>query len=97
MKQFQKLLVFTILSHVVFPLYSDEITESELINHHSSERMLCTTITQGQYVRLNRCRNGEVMTGIQGFDPLTVYCTTIMANCRTQNLFQEQSQISKRN
>jgi len=48
----------------------------------SQERMLCTTITQGQQVRFNRCRNNEVMTGIQGFDPLTVYCTTILANCR---------------
>lgn len=46
------------------------------------QRTLCTTITQAQQVRFNRCRNGEVMTGIQSLDPLMVYCTTLLANCR---------------
>ena len=48
----------------------------------AEQRALCTTITQAQQVRFNRCRNGEVMTGIQSLDPLMVYCTTLLANCR---------------
>lgn len=98
MNNFLKLFLVGALVSFTSPLFSIEMNESELRNDHSSEeRMLCTTITQGQYVRFNRCRNGEVMTGIQGFDPLTVYCTTLMANCRTQNLVEAQSQIVQRN
>ena len=51
----------------------------------AEQRALCTTITQAQQVRFNRCRNGEVMTGIQSLDPLMVYCTTLLANCRDAN------------
>jgi len=57
----------------------------------SSGRMLCTTITQAQQVRFNRCRNGEVMTGIQSLDPLTVYCTTLLANCRSREGLSSKS------
>jgi hypothetical protein len=64
--------------------FSIEATENSSRFPISSERMLCTTITQAQQVRFNRCRNGEVMTGIQSLEPLTVYCTTLMANCRRE-------------
>lgn len=64
--------------------FSKEAKENSSRFPVSSERMLCTTITQAQQVRFNRCRNGEVMTGIQSLEPLTVYCTTLMANCRSQ-------------
>ncbi|NBX76733.1 MAG: hypothetical protein EBQ92_09280 [Proteobacteria bacterium] len=64
--------------------FSLEATKNPSTFPVASERMLCTTITQAQQVRFNRCRNGEVMTGIQSLEPLTVYCTTLMANCRNQ-------------
>jgi hypothetical protein len=64
--------------------FSKEAKENSSMFPVSSQRMLCTTITQAQQVRFNRCRNGEVMTGIQSLEPLTVYCTTLMANCRGQ-------------
>ena len=48
-------------------------------------RSLCTTLTQGQQVRFEQCMNGEVMTGIRSLDPLTVYCTRLLANCPNRN------------
>lgn len=54
-----------------------------------ADRMLCNTITQAQQVRVNRCRNGEVMTGIQSLEPLMVYCTTLMANCQALTKSEE--------
>lgn len=48
---------------------------------NKSDRSLCTTITQAQQVRFDRCMNGEVMTGIRSLDPLMVYCTRLLANC----------------
>ncbi|NBV51272.1 hypothetical protein EBR78_08665 [bacterium] len=54
------------------------------------QRPLCTTMTQAQQVRFNRCRNGEVMTGIQSLDPLMVYCTTLLANCRDANTTEHE-------
>jgi hypothetical protein len=33
--------------------------------------------------------NGEVMTGIRSLDPLMVYCTRLLANCRkSDELFE---------
>lgn len=55
----------------------------------SSGRQLCTTITQAQSVRFDRCRTNEVMTGIRSLDPITVYCTTILANCLNRNSIEE--------
>jgi len=47
----------------------------------SELRPLCTTLTQNQVSRFERCANGEVMTGIRSLDPLMVYCTRLLANC----------------
>lgn len=68
-------LVIIVFNLVLFS-FTGFASESE------DQRTLCTTITQAQQVRFNRCRNGEVMTGIQSLEPLMVYCTTLLANCR---------------
>jgi len=65
------------------------VPEKSSVISDLSPRMLCTTITQSQRVRLNRCHTNEVMTGIQSLEPLWVYCTTLLANCR------QKTQVTK--
>jgi len=79
MKSILFLLVFFAFSVCAFSSPTEELSSTFPL---STDRVLCTTITQAQQVRVNRCRNGEVMTGIQSLEPLMVYCTTLMANCR---------------
>lgn len=84
MQFFKKTLLLFFSVAFLTPLHSEQKMENEMTHLFSKDRMLCTTMTQGQYVRFNRCRNGEVMTGIRDLDPLTIYCTTLLANCPNQ-------------
>lgn len=64
----------------LLPLRASEPNRSIPV-HDPDGRGLCVTITQSQRVRFDRCATNEVMTGIRSLDPITVYCTTVLANC----------------
>ncbi|MBM4304672.1 MAG: hypothetical protein FJ112_10155 [Deltaproteobacteria bacterium] len=77
---------------ISLPVHATEFREP-LIVRDSSSRMLCTTVTQAQSVRFDRCRTNEVMTGVKSLDPIMVYCTTILANCLNRNSIDENKDL----
>lgn len=61
------------------------------------QQRMCTAFTGAKIARFNQCvSSSEVMVGIRSLDPLIVYCSNLVVNCRKEGSDPDSTNIEEK-